>query len=222
MACVPGHVKRKSEPGWWQHEATEAVLIHLLETSVRPRLTLAEQTLFRSQGGPMSDVPFTSFPTSLFSRFDSSVFWVLLQRRLWLPFPPSTHKCRCARLLDVRGHHRAACAVVGVLGRRGFPVESAAARVFREAGARVSTNVMVRDLDILPMVCPSSTGHNWRSIPPLCRRCEQMGLLAQAAMPMMAQPFGHNEDIPRTHGRSWASSTAGGGDRSRRALVKGN
>ena len=32
----------------WQHEATEAVLIHLLETSVRPRLTLAEQAFRRA------------------------------------------------------------------------------------------------------------------------------------------------------------------------------
>ena len=107
-------------PGW-QHEATDAVLIHLLETSVRPRLTLAEQALLRSQGGPMSGVPFTSVPTSAISRFESSVFRVLLQRRLWLPLPPSTRKCRCGRLLDVRGHHRAACAVVGVLGEAWFP-----------------------------------------------------------------------------------------------------
>ena len=99
----------------------------------------------------MSGVPFTSFPTSSISRFESSVFRVLLQRRLWLPLPPSTRKCRCGRLPDVRGHHRAACAVVGVLERRGFPVESAAARVCRETGARVSTNVVVRDLDILPL-----------------------------------------------------------------------
>ena len=76
-------------PGW-QHEATEAVLTHLLESSVRPRLIPAEQALLRSQGGPMSRVPFTSFPTSPISRFDSSVFRVLLLRRLWLPLPPST------------------------------------------------------------------------------------------------------------------------------------
>ena len=36
----------------------------------------------------------------------------------------------------------------GVLGRRGFALESAAARVCREAGGRVSVNVAVRDLDI--------------------------------------------------------------------------
>ena len=144
----------KSEPWvWpgWQHEVTEAVLTHLLESSVRPRLTPAEQALLRSQGGPMSGVPFTSFSTSPISRFDSSVFRVLLLRRLWLPLPPCTRKCRCGRLLDVRGNHRAACAIVGALGRRGFPLESAAARVRWEAGARVSTNVLVWDLDLLPL-----------------------------------------------------------------------
>ena len=41
-----------------------------------------------------------------------------------------------------------ACAVVGTLGRRGFPLENAAARICREAGGRVRTNVFVRDLDL--------------------------------------------------------------------------
>ena len=48
------------------------------------------------------------------------------------------------------GHHRAACPHAGVLGRRGFPLESAAARVCREAGGRVTTNVRVQDLDLPP------------------------------------------------------------------------
>ena len=46
------------------------------------------------------------------------------------------------------GHHRAACAVAGVLGRRGFPLECAAAQISREAGARVTTNVQVRNMDL--------------------------------------------------------------------------
>ena len=37
---------------------------------------------------------------------------------------------------------------VGVLSRRGYAVESAVAQICREGGARVSTNVMVRDLHI--------------------------------------------------------------------------
>ena len=38
-----------------------------------------------------------------------------------------------------------------MLGRRGNALESAAARVSREAGARVTANVVVRDLDLLPL-----------------------------------------------------------------------
>ena len=45
------------------------------------------------------------------------------------------------------GHHREMCAVAGVLGRRLFPLECAAAQICREAGARVTTNVHVRDMD---------------------------------------------------------------------------
>ena len=56
---------------------------------------------------------------------------------------------RMCRLLDIF-HHRAACANVGVSGRRGFALESVAARVCREAGGRVSVNQYVRDLDTAP------------------------------------------------------------------------
>ena len=42
----------------------------------------------------------------------------------------------------------AACAQGGLLARRGFAVEIAAAKVCREAGARVSSNIMVCDLDL--------------------------------------------------------------------------
>ena len=67
------------------------------------------------------------------------------------PTPLARRFCRCGRPIDAFGHHRAACARAGVLARRGFALESAAARVCREAGARVTTNVMVRDLDLEAM-----------------------------------------------------------------------
>ena len=51
-------------------------------------------------------IPFTCFPTSPQARFDSSVFRVLLLRRLWQPLPPSSRFCRCGLLLDPLGHHR--------------------------------------------------------------------------------------------------------------------
>ena len=48
---------------------------------------------------------------------------------------------------------RAACARAGVLGQRGFAIESVVARICREAGGRVRTNIMVRDLDMgIPLV----------------------------------------------------------------------
>ena len=50
--------------------------------------------------------------------------------------------------IDSYGHHRAACSRTGVLGRRGFALESAAARVCREAGGRVAANLFVRNMDL--------------------------------------------------------------------------
>ena len=41
------------------------------------------------------------------------------------------------------GHHRPACGTAGVLGRRGWVLESVAARMCREAGGRVRVNVFV-------------------------------------------------------------------------------
>ena len=73
---------------------------------------------------------------------------MLLLRRLRLLSPLSSRSCRCGRLSDIFGHHRASCAQAGVFGRRGFAVESAAARICREARGPVATNRFVRDLDI--------------------------------------------------------------------------
>ena len=41
-----------------------------------------------------------------------------------------------------------ACPTAGVLGPRGAPLERAAARVYREAGARVANNVLLRDMNL--------------------------------------------------------------------------
>ena len=132
----------------WQFFAAQAVEQRYRTDVVWPRLSTTEQALFRSQSGPMSGLPFSSVPSSPPTRFAPQLFRVLLLRRLWLALPFSSRTCRCGRPLDVLGHHRAACSRAGVLGSRGFSLESAAARVCREAGARVSTNLFVRDLDL--------------------------------------------------------------------------
>ena len=87
-------------------------------------------------------------PCNPVTRLDSFTFRILLCRRLRLPLPLTKHFCRCGRRTDFYGHHRAACAQSGVLARRGFAVESVVARVCREGRARVSTNTMVRDMDL--------------------------------------------------------------------------
>ena len=141
-----------SEPGvprhGWQCKAMRPVNERFLEGVVQPRLLGASRALLRSQSGPFASLPFTSFPSAPHARVDPQPFRVLLLRRLWLPLPLSSRSCRCGRPLDSSGHHRAACAVAGVLVSRGFALESAAARVGREAGGRVSANVRVQDMDL--------------------------------------------------------------------------
>ena len=185
----------------WQFFAAQRVEYHFRAETVWPRLAPTEQALLRSQSGPMSGVPFSAVPSSPPTRFAPQIFRVLLLRRLWLSFPLTSRTCRCGRPLDPRGHHRAACPRAGVLGSRGFSVESAAARVCREAGARVSTNLFVRDLDLpvaphdarrLEVVAdglPLFGGPSWPSTPLLCPRCVQMGNPAVSAPVRTGQPW---------------------------------
>ena len=60
--------------------------------------------------------------------------------------PPT--RCPCGGRLDVYGDHHSACAQVGVLARRAGPLERAAARICKEAGARVASHVALRDFNV--------------------------------------------------------------------------
>ena len=102
----------------------------------------------RSQARPGAGMALSAVPTHHLTRIPLHLFRVMLLRRLRFPLPLSLHTCRCGRQIDKFGHHRASCARTGALGRRGFALESATARVCREAGGKVTTNVMVRDLDL--------------------------------------------------------------------------
>ena len=57
--------------------------------------------------------------------------------------------CRCRRRLDPFSDHGAACARAGLLRNRGCPLERIAARVCREAGARVTVNSCLADMNLL-------------------------------------------------------------------------
>ena len=124
----------------WQHAAAIRIESSFWTEILMPRM--------RSQSGPCTGVAFSVCPSSPLTRIDSALFRVLLQRRLHLPLPLSQRICGCGRPLDPFGHHPAACSRTGALGRRGFALESAAARVCREAGGRVVTNMFVRDMDL--------------------------------------------------------------------------
>ena len=84
-----------------------------------PRMSDPAKALVRSHGGPGAGLALLTCPT-----------------------------CRLTKL-DTFGHHRAACARAGVLGKRGYALESVVARICREAGGRVATNVLVRELDLV-------------------------------------------------------------------------
>ena len=98
--------------------------------------------------GQMPARPFTTIPYNQSTTYPSHLFRTLLLRRLRLPLPLSARQCRCRRALDLLGDHRAACPQAGILRSRGVALERAAARVCREAGARVTTNTRVADLNL--------------------------------------------------------------------------
>ena len=104
--------------------------------------------MLQSQSGPYASRTFTTIPFGLDTTYPSHLFRVLLLRRLRLPLPLSARICRRRRIVDPLGDHRAACAQAGVLRGRGIPLERAAARVCREAGARVTTNTRLSDLNL--------------------------------------------------------------------------
>ena len=147
--------ERDALKGGWQHEASSRVERQFRERNVLPVLTDGERALLRSQSGSGAGVALSTVPCNPLVRIEPQLFRVLLLRRLRLSLPLARRFCRCGRLLDSYGHHRASCARAGVLGRRGYALESAAARVCREAGAHVTTNVLVRDLDL---GAPEATG----------------------------------------------------------------
>ena len=124
----------------------------LVEGTVRPRLSPTEQALFRSQGWSPGGCPLNVFPylpsfqdgfLPLPSAPPSSAFG--------FPSPPPRTSAGVAVNLTPVATTEQLARRHGVLGRRGYALESAAARVCREACARVSTNVLVRDLDLLPL-----------------------------------------------------------------------
>ena len=102
----------------------------VLERELRLLLRETEEALLRSQGGPLASVPFTSLPTMRETSFDPQPFRLFLLPRLRLPLPLSARWCRCGRPFDSLGHHQSACSRAGVLGHRGYPMQTVLAPEF--------------------------------------------------------------------------------------------
>ena len=130
----------------WQHGAVHAYHTSF-EASLQPRLDPASQALLASQQGPHAK-KFHHNPIQHRHPYPTHLFRILVLRRLRLPIPLTARHCRCRRTLDTYGDHRAACAQSGILRNRSTPLERAAARMCREAGARVTTNTLLTDLNL--------------------------------------------------------------------------
>ena len=132
--------------GWQRHAAQSSH--HSFRQELRNHLDPASQALLDSQSGPHASRAFTTIPFGPDTTYQPHIFRIVLLRRLRLALPLSARRCRCRRIFDPLGDHRSACAQAGVLRSRGVPLEKAAARVCREAGARVTTNTRLMDLNI--------------------------------------------------------------------------
>ena len=144
-----------------QKQAVSCVEEDFLNESVWPSLSDPERALWHSGRGPLSSSPFTALPTFAVTRFDPQPCHA--SHFPLLPMRPST------RHFWPSGGPWQTRVGSGIGCRTSLP----------KRGGRVSTNVMLRDLDVaqkwmaedwrlLWMVCPTSPAPNSQLTPPWC------------------------------------------------------
>ena len=114
-------------------------------------MTATSRALLLSQSGRCAGRHLELMPVNDDMAIESERFRALLLRRLRLQLPLTSRVCRgrsCRLDTDAYGDHSTACPRTGLLRRRAGPMERAWARVGREAGGRVRTNVSINDLNI--------------------------------------------------------------------------
>ena len=135
----------------WQFHGSSALEHYTRSTVVLPGATPTRQALIRSQSGHAAGKWLTALPTGPELTLTPLRMQILLRLRLHYKLPLGPKRCNgnsCRARLDAYGHHWTACNRSGRLKLRSKPLERTWARVFREAGARVQTNVLLRNTDL--------------------------------------------------------------------------
>ena len=116
-----------------------------------PAASATRRALIRSQSGHAAAKWLTTLPTGPELTLTPLRMQILLRLRLHFQLPVGPKRCNgrsCRAVLDPYGRHWSACSRSGRLRIRCKPLERAWARVFREAGARVQTDVLLRNIDL--------------------------------------------------------------------------
>ena len=104
---------------------------------------------FRSRSGPGAAAVLGGCPTRPEFTLDAPAFRTLVLDRLALALPAVALRCEgCGEQVDSEGLHYTCCTRTGRIRRRAMPIERSVARICREAGATVRTNVLLRDMNI--------------------------------------------------------------------------
>ena len=141
----------------WQYHASSAREHHFSERVVLPSSCRSRRAMLLSQAGYGASKWLSTIPSCPGTVLRPLRMQVALRRRLRWPLPIGPRFCNgrsCRKQLDQLGDHWASCMRSGRVRRRARPLEKACARIFREAGARVQENVLLRDL-VLPSARPT-------------------------------------------------------------------
>lgn len=136
----------------WQYHASLVLENYQRDSVVMPQASRQQQALLRSQAGHAAGKWLTALPTEPALELTPLRMQVALRLRLHYKLPLGPKRCNgrsCRAVLDEYGVHWTACSRSGRLRRRAKPLERMWARVFREAGARVQTDVLLRNTNLL-------------------------------------------------------------------------
>ena len=133
-------------PGWQYFASSAREKIE--RTRVLLSMCRSARALLRSQSGPGAAAALEAAPTCRSCTLHPENFQAWIRRRLRWPLPLAEFKCRCGQHVDKLGDHHSSCNRSGRVKARATPLERMVAQICREAGARVQTNVKLRDLNI--------------------------------------------------------------------------